>query len=539
MSNNTCEACAESSLSPYPSSIVDLKRGLKQYSDGGAWRTCPDIGDPYASREHYVRPGDILCFPRYNIHAFVTEATSDEITSTPLRINPRYETLFKLIWLDPSNVGAPPEYDFDYSFIRRSTLEEMGFLDSPFRVIKEDESHPTTWREMFSGGNTPDTNYETSAVPLGPRLPVRDLEFNREFSYKTINGLLNHPLVSHKHQGVHKGKAYFTAIRPDGKISAGLVLNSPNATQSFKRYKVEITRYAAHWEATSRIADENTATWMISNACKWAALEGYTLVRTLAGTAGNDGTIYQAANFSYDGIANGHGDYNRSGRENFDHDDTMLRYVRKISVDGDYAITGTPPRRIEARLEEGITANQSNMTFSEFTNEPKERTPDNFRFSREEVTDYKFHSDDNYPTFSPALQELVADTEAPINLEELKVARREKYPAAAFGAFVNRTLVAALLVEGDPQPSNSTATVTGYAARNTVWPDRTAQWLLVKARDWSKLNGYSEIQVPRDTFNHVPAVSPNIPKSVQIDTAKRDTFCSEFNRTPTSPSNAD
>jgi len=506
-----CPTCAEDPIKYY---APKKKGGLYDYDESTSLRDWPDFGDPLRSRERYVRDGDILCFPDYGLHAFVTEEFDPDYPLSSYRNV--FSNVLKLIWLDPENIDIRKENSYDFSYITRPTLEEMGWNEE-FYVIKEDETSPDIWRDLISPPDTSADDNESHSIDIGLRAPAGTLSFEREFSLGTINGLLKHPLVNHKQGAISKGKAYFLAEKPDESYAATLVLNSPNPTNSFNRRTVEITRYASHWEG---IGKESTATWMIWNACQWAALEGYSRVRTLAGTAGNDGEIYQLANFDYDGEAESSGQYNRDGRQNFEHGGKIRRYIRTITVDGSYTEDAYPPRRIETRLDRDVQIANSTKTLNAFRSSSNnaERIPDNFRFSREEVTDNKYFKSDDHPSFSPALQSLINETGTPITLETPRNDRRNDYPAAAFGAIVNNTLVASLLVGGDVTEKYSIARVRGYAARDTKWPQRTAQWLLTKAKNWAELNGYSGIHVPYDVFTHVDSLTEKLPKGVQIQT---------------------
>lgn len=452
-----------------------------------------------------VYPGDLLYFPRKQIHALV-RTTGDytaEITipeTPPERID--------LLWID----------GYDRAFrtrnLHRSTIERMA-SNNRVRLVAEDLNNIDDINRA-PGVRHPDRYTRDTTVQPGSRLPVSNLTFNRIYSLKRANGFLKHPVIDHKHGRVQKAKAIFTATRPDNRIAAVTTVNSVNARMAFDRETVEITRYASHPETPPHQRTNNTATWMLSRICQWAALEGYETIRTYAGTDGNNGQIYEAAGFTYTGTANSSGQYNREGRQNQKHAATLRRYVCPVSVDGENAVT-TVPRRVESRLESNTDAAGQSTTLSTFTQSTTKRSPANFQFTREDVTDYKFARStnaDQYPAFSDALHQLVTTTDAPISLSELTDTRRNNLPAATFGAVVDGELVAALLVNGDVTDRVSEATVSGYAARDTAFPEATARWLLTRARDWSLLSGFNTVLVPRNTFDHVTQVNDTVPKSV-------------------------
>ncbi|MFC6772085.1 hypothetical protein ACFQDD_11265, partial [Halorubrum pallidum] len=70
---------------------------------------------------------------------------------------------------------------------------------------------------------------------------------------------------------------------------------------------------------------------------------------------------------------------------------------------------------------------------------------------------------------------------------------------------------------GDPSASVPVATVEGYLARDTEYPDATARWLLSRAREWADLDGYQSLRVPDSTFANVEAVNPTVPEGVGFE----------------------
>lgn len=404
-------------------------------------------------------------------------------------------------------------------------------------LLKEDRAtiiqHGVSDVEMFVRAcETPEMGSEPSElfdpVDAGARLHPDSYALERTYSLSTTNAFLDHSLINHRHGRVEKAKAQFLARRPDDRIAAALTINSVNARCAFDRTTVEITRYASHPEAKTNGPD-NTASWMISRALSWAALEGYTTVETKAGTAGNKGGIYEAANFEFDGFAESSGDYEREGRQNFDHDERLRTYVKSLSRGGDKATAELLPR-YDARLAAGTDepgADAKTHTLTEFCEESGDqkadaRTVNRFQFTREEKSDYKFIGGDrsDAPAFSSQLRDLVTDvagSEGPLaGLENARNTASMSLPAAAFGAAVDGTLVACLLVSGDPT-ADEPAVVEGYFARDTAYPQQTAQWVLAKAREWAPLAGYPEIEVPDSVFEDQDRIKPSLARGVGFE----------------------
>jgi hypothetical protein len=459
------------------------------------------VGSPIAN----IEPGDIIFFTRKRIHALIRAADdyTDDATTAPF--NPSH---VDVIWLDGYDTA------FRTRSIRRETLESMA-TDNRIRLI--DEGIPNVKAiNRAPGVRNPERHQRDSTVQPGPRLPVSNLSFERTYSLNLVNGFLKHPIVDHKQGRVQKAKAMFLARRPDGRIAAVTTINSVNARMAFDRETVEITRYASHPETPNHGVTNNTATWMLGRVCQWAALEGYERVRSLAGTDGNNGQIYEAANFTFDGTAETSGAYNRDGRNNQSHSATLKRYIRTVDVDSENASDGLP-RRFESRLEANDETRGDATTLTEFQQNQAETTPSQFKFTREEATDYKFtHGDtsENYNVFSDELKSLINETNAPIALSELEESRGRHTPAAVFGAAIGDELIAAMIVSGNPRDKIPTARIDGYAAKDTEYPDATVRWLLTRVRDWCDLQSYVSVSIPPQTFDHVNRVNNTVPAGV-------------------------
>lgn len=138
---------------------------------------------------------------------------------------------------------------------------------------------------------------------------VDDLEVCRERSRSEINDFLESEQVGHQLGGVPGWKAAFGA-RYNGTLIAVCVLGRPVARMIDAEKVISISRFAA---VPSR--PDNTGSWLIARARRWAGLEGYEKIIAYAGVAGNYGTIYEAAGFTLVKTDEARGD-NWNTREN-------------------------------------------------------------------------------------------------------------------------------------------------------------------------------------------------------------------------------
>lgn len=464
--------------------------------------------NPFFSPSHTsIQIGDVICFDRKNISAAVK--APDRPIDTLIDGPPHPETV-DLVWID--GYSLTPSRGIPRHILER--LADEGKLTLLMRGVENGWDAMRLADDAQVDSQNPDKR--DTAVQIGPRVPVSDLSFERTYSRNRINGFLKHPLIDHKHGRVQKAKAMFVARRPDRRPAAVLTLNSPNARNAFDRETVEITRYASHPATSTHRRTNNTATWMLARACHWAALEGYSTVRTLAGTDGNTGTIYEAANFEYDGEANSSGAYNRDGRSNHTHSQTLKRYTRDVDVDGETAGNGLP-HRVESRIENSDSQTGQTTSLTTFETHNPEPPTAEFRFTREEASDTKFTRGDNadtYPSFSDELHSLLTDTDSTINLDPYRDSRGRQTPAAVFGAAGNTKLIAAALVTGDPLDDTPTAHITEYSSRNREYPDNTAQWLLTRIRDWAQLNTYHSVIVRPGIFEDTHNANASLPQGV-------------------------
>lgn len=131
---------------------------------------------------------------------------------------------------------------------------------------------------------------------MGQELPkpetVDELEVCRERSRCEVNDFLESERVDHQLGGVPGWKAAFGA-RYNGDLVAVCVLGRPVARHIDAEKVISISRFA-----TLPTRPDNTGSWLIARARRWARLEGYQKLIAYAGVAGNFGTIYEASGFT-------------------------------------------------------------------------------------------------------------------------------------------------------------------------------------------------------------------------------------------------
>lgn len=122
-----------------------------------------------------------------------------------------------------------------------------------------------------------------------PTAPSTDaLTLVRERDKATVNEFLEH---RHPLGGVTGWKACWSARYRDS-IVAIVVVGRPVARAADDGTELSITRYCRRDDRP-----DNTGSWLIAHARRWAALEGYETMTAHAGVAGNYGTVYEAAGF--------------------------------------------------------------------------------------------------------------------------------------------------------------------------------------------------------------------------------------------------
>ncbi|WP_302084045.1 hypothetical protein [Salinibaculum rarum] len=360
-------------------------------------------------------------------------------------------------------------------------------------------------------------------VKIAPRCRVSNLQLSRERSRNIVSGFLEHPLIDHKRGGYQYANAAFGARRvgenEPGPLCAVTTLTRPSATELCKGMTFdlwdtpssaektspnttrtvsagrtrELTRYASHPDVrggnatdTAKAAStrrENTASWLISHALEWAALEGYETVVSYSGVANqNEGTIYKAANFQYAGTVDADGDgwTNRSKRDSWSNSREKSRWIAKLRPEGN----------IEPRANR-----RDSIPVAEFSELP-DNAPSvgNLRMTREETIQRDFGRAANflteYGTFSDTTP--VIDGFCTCSAEKLSECTCNP---AIFGANYNDKLIAAIGGREDPQNA-SVFHVGVHADSGTAYPTQTAGWLLAKLRDWAHYEGYQQVTIP-------------------------------------------
>ena len=127
---------------------------------------------------------------------------------------------------------------------------------------------------------------------------VDDLTVTRERSRNTVNSFLqrHHPLGTTQFWHACFGARY------QGVLVACVVLERPSARMLDDGTVVELTRLGLRDDRPA-----NTGSWLIARARQWADLEGFDRLIAYAGVAGNRGTVYEAAGFNCDDIAQADG----------------------------------------------------------------------------------------------------------------------------------------------------------------------------------------------------------------------------------------
>lgn len=130
------------------------------------------------------------------------------------------------------------------------------------------------------------TNATISPPPAAAS--VDDLALVRERERKPVNEFLEqrHPLGD-----VPGWKACFSARYQDSLVAV-VVLGRPVARMADDGTELSITRFCRRDDRP-----DNTGSWLIARARRWARLEGFDTLSAHAGVAGNYGTVYEATGF--------------------------------------------------------------------------------------------------------------------------------------------------------------------------------------------------------------------------------------------------
>lgn len=150
---------------------------------------------------------------------------------------------------------------------------------------------------------------------------VRELTLTRERSRTEINGFLDSIKADHLLGPTQGWKAAFGA-RYNGALIAVCVLSRPVSRFEDNGETISISRLASIPKRP-----DNTGSWLIARARKWAFLEGYKKVIAYSGVDGNPGTVYKAAGFELvsKDTAIGSGWTNRENRKEWE-DYTRIKW---------------------------------------------------------------------------------------------------------------------------------------------------------------------------------------------------------------------
>lgn len=168
----------------------------------------------------------------------------------------------------------------------------------------------------------------TGETPPQPAIDTGDLTVTQLDSRTRGNRFLEHPLVDHDLGGNATWKVGFAAVaREMDNLVAVAYLDRP-ARVIDDGQRLTLSRFASH-----PAAPPNTASWLLARVTEWARLHGYRVLRTHAGVANeNEGGIYQASNFTYEGetTTTGKGHTSRDGRQAYS-EFTRRTYYRQLS----------------------------------------------------------------------------------------------------------------------------------------------------------------------------------------------------------------
>lgn len=453
--------------------------------------------DPPTPSGTGVRAGDVLSFPR----SWETPGLGwvESHTGGGVRVT----------W--PSRDESPTTYEEP----TLDTALEYGRVEKVASDLTREEL-----RYLLTGEWSDDTGRTAESGPSSHRsLSTSDLTLTRERDWDTVRRFVNHPEVGHD-LGVNfpQKKAAFGARvgGPDGDIAAIVVLTYPTARKLDGTEMIELKRYASHPNRPP-----NTASWLISRACRWAELEGYERLRTYAGVADNEGTIYQALGFDplddspVETDGSGWTDRGSEGQRSEWDDYEKRRYecqlapsVPKVTRRGPRpeADRDSETRGLEAFgavPDAGVVADAKAV-------DNRSQSDDRLAFGRRDQ-----RPDDVVEVF----EELEDQIETDESIEQVGD------EAVTFAALAPEGVVAALVATVDETAASHTADVrtdggvasvspagdgndtvpahgrgqsphvhvVGYAAQDTAYPHNLATTLLARLREWAGLEGYREV----------------------------------------------
>ncbi|MFT4947883.1 MAG: hypothetical protein ACI9CA_000001 [Natronomonas sp.] len=498
------------------SSTQQTLTGDSGTSAGGAPSGDALVGDPLP----YVPVGAVVWFTRKAMHGHVT-LPDGTVPSSEAEAPETVEDL-RVEWLDGYDEAASTVVSVD-------ALDEMaedGHLRGVAYGVEEPRDrwadphatrHPPADEQALSGPEAAAVN-AGEPVDLRARTTTDAAEVARVWSRDRRAGLLEHPIGNHKLGQAPLPRAMLVARRPDGQPSAAAVLSRPSG-RMVEDGTVELSRYISHPDAEQATGGaqptNNTATWLISRAARWAALEGFDTLLSYSGNSDNDGTIYSALPFEHDGWSDADGDGWQShgeGRSRINNARSRRKRWTWELHDG----ATSQPRRAADR-------DHGQATLAGFaTSDRDERTTANFGLAREERPKYHRDSGVETPADERAMRlfrEHGPDGAADLLATRTRSRKGDDKPPAIFGAAVDGHLVAAVAVEATPTATDADGTryrtheeqkaarVIAYADAGSTYPQNTATWLLSRAREWADLAGYDGLTVEAGAFptdGHAP-----------------------------------
>jgi len=292
----------------------------------------------------------------------------------------------------------------------------------------------------------------------------------------------------------------------------------------------ELKRFAAHPQAP-----KNTASWLISRSLQWCELEGYSALRSYAGIAANEGTIYQALGFEPIEADADEGDDQLTLSASADEQTTPALSDGGTTVpeanmvdasgwansrEGRVEMESYLQRRYEYRFTEADRVRRPEPQPLSASSGPESAsladygvvdksgyTPSDDLLTGDvsDVTqthpDCLFERWDTRPRAVASALVRYGDQTATEATDPLWDATDEGDVEAAFeAAFAAATAdgIAAVVVVDEPDEQGrwdfGTLEITGYAAVETGHPSNMAATLLARVRDWAGLQGYSTVR---------------------------------------------
>lgn len=391
------------------------------------------------------QPGDVLYFHHENAHAIVTQNG-------------------QVSWLEHP-VVEPTTYTIDDV----ATAIDIGNA----HIIEGGFDTPEDW---FEYATTVSQNRHTDprAVTPGGAPSTKALTLSAERgsgSKYRINGFLKHPEISYKGDVVGNGFKIALTAQYNGNDVAMAVLGKPTARLGWDDANViQLLKFAAHPDRP-----QNTGSWLLSKAYKWAELECYDTFLTYAGEMNeNTGVMYSAANFDCIDVEANHDGDGWTNRENREGRGTYTKRTWIRSLCDEHEMTTRRRKQRNHPISGGLA--------TYFDDKPTPSLSDLTLTREEPLAD----TDDPVTEFIEAQDE----TDTPIETEHVE---------AVFGARHGTDLKAAVVLVNPSDCPNGTDNfsricITHTAIDDVHYPTNILRWLVGNARDWAHLHGYQSIE---------------------------------------------